>query len=158
MSLNYLKIVDLQLIIHQKDLDFLRVNEKYFKNCSNISIDNAVMEKTNIASVIPLKAGLSDIGNWRAVWEIDEKDKDNNSIVGDVFVNEVKDSYLNSANKLLVAVGVKDLIVVQTDDATLVANINQSQNIKTIVNKLKQAGRTKVRFIEKFFVHGVFIN
>ena len=134
-----------------KDLDFLRVNEKYFKNCPNISIDNAVMEKTNIASVIPLKADWSDIGNWRAVWEIDEKDKDNNSIVGDVFVNEVKDSYLNSANKLLVAVGVKDLIVVQTDDATLVANINQSQNIKTIVNKLKQAGRTESKIHRKVF-------
>ena len=69
------------------------------------------MEKTNKANVIPLKAGWNDVGNWHAIWDI-EKDNQN-TIIGDVYVNKVRNSYLNSNNKLLVAVGIKDLIVVQ---------------------------------------------
>ena len=134
-----------------KDLDFLRVNENYFKSCPSISIDNAVMEKTNIASVIPLKAGWSDVGNWQAVWDIEEKDENNNCAIGDVVINKVKNSYLNSTNKLLVAIGVKDLIVVQTDDATLVANFNQSQSIKNIVNNLQQKNRIESKIHRKVF-------
>ena len=134
-----------------KDLDFLRIDENYFRNCPNLSIDNAVMEKTKRANVIPLKAGWNDVGNWHAIWDIEEKDKNKNAIIGDVYTNKVNNSYLNSKNKLLVAVGIKDLIVVQTEDSTLVTNINQSQEIKNIVNKLNNEGRSEGRIHNKVF-------
>ena len=145
------KNCELALRNSSKDLDFLRIDESYFHNCPNLSIDNAVMEKTNIANVIPLKAGWNDIGNWHAIWDIEEKDKNKNTIIGDVYTKEVNNSYLNSKNKLLVAVGIKDLIIVQTEDSTLVANIKQSQEIKNIVNKINNEGRTEGRIHRKVF-------
>ena len=141
----------LSLFNSSKDLDFLRIDESHFSNCPNLSIDKAVFEKTNIASVIPLKAGWKDVGNWHAIWDLEEKDKNKNTIIGDVFFNKVQNSYLNSKNKLLVALGIKDLIVVQTDDATLVANSNQSQDIKNIVNKLNKEGRSEGKIHRKVF-------
>ncbi len=148
---NLLENCRLALLNSSRDLDFLRIDKNFFKNCPNLSIDNAVMERTNKANVIPLKAEWSDVGNWHAIWDIEEKDENKNTIIGDVFFNKVQNSYLNSKNKLLVAVGIKDLIVVQTDDATLVANSNQSQDIKNIVNKLNKEGRSEAKIHRKVF-------
>ena len=141
----------LSILNSSKGYDFLRVDEASFQNCPNLSIDNAVMEKTHKASVIPLNAGWNDVGNWHALWDIEKKDRNENSIIGDVYIDKVKNSYLNSKNKLLVAVGIKDTIIVQTNDATLVANINHSQDIKSIVNKLNQEDRTEGKIHRKVF-------
>ncbi len=146
-----LKNCKLALLNSSKDMDFLRIDKNYFKNCPNLSIDNAVMENTNKANVIPLKAGWNDVGNWHAIWDIEEKDNNQNTVIGDVYVNKVQNSYLSSKNKLLVAIGIKNLIVVQTDDATLVANFDQSQDIKNIVNKLNQEGRSEGKIHRKVF-------
>ena len=133
------------------DLDFQRLDENYFKNCSNKSIDVAVMEKTKKANVFPLNASWSDIGNWRALWQIEKKDLNGNIIIGDVYTDDVKNSYLNSKNKLLVGLGLENLIVVQTDDATLIANNKNSQDIKKIVNELNSKGRSEGKVHRKVF-------
>ena len=108
-------------------------------------------KKLKNASVLKLDAGWDDIGNWRAIWDIEAKDKNGNTIIGDVYTNEVKDSYFNSENKLLVGIGVKNLIVVQTEDATLIADIYKSQEIKNIVKKLNLEGRTEGKTHRKVY-------
>ncbi len=134
-----------------KDLDFQRIDKDSFRKCPNISIDNAVMERTKNACVIPLNAGWSDVGNWKALWEIEKKDKNGNVISGDVLLEKVKDSYVYSKKNLLVGIDLQDLIIVQTDDATLVVNKNRSQEIKKIVNKLNLDSRKETKIHRKVF-------
>ena len=119
------------------DLDFQRLDEKSFEFCPNISIDIAVMEKTNKGIVLPLDAQWSDIGSWKSVWENSRKDINGNVEKGNVFNRNTENCYLHSENKLLVALGINDLVIIDTDDATLVANKNQSENIKDIVSELQ---------------------
>ena len=132
-----------------KDLDFQRLDKDSFRKCTKISIDNAVMEKTKDAFVIPLDAGWKDVGDWRALWEIEKKDKNGNVINGDVLVDKVEDSYVYSKKNLLVGIDLQNLIIVQTDDATLVANKNRSQEIKEIVNKLNLDKRKETKIHRK---------
>ena len=134
-----------------KDFDFQRLDKDSFGKCANISIDNAIMEKTRNACVIPLNAGWSDVGNWGALWEIEKKDQSGNVITGDIFLDNVKDSYVYSKKNLLVGIDLQDLIIVQTDDATLVANKNRSQGIKEIVNKLNLENRKETKIHRKVF-------
>ena len=123
------------------DLDFKRLDKKLFEACPSFSIDVAVMEKTNIGYVVPLNVNWTDIGNWRSLWEYEPKNKEGNVIEGKVFLEKVKESYFNSSsNKLLVGMGVKDLIVVDTDDVTLVSDKNHAQEVKKLVEKIKQQG------------------
>jgi len=146
--LNFCK---LSLINSSKDFDFQRLNKENFSKCANLSIDEAVMEKTKKAYVIPFEAGWSDAGSWQAIWDIEKKDKEGNTIIGDIQVSKVKNSYLNSQSKLLVGIGLDNMVVIQTDDATLVANIKKSQEIKNIVNKLNLEGRNETKIHKKVF-------
>ena len=146
-----LKNSKLSLINSSVDLDFLRLDKKHFINCPNLPIDIAVMEKTNIARVIPLSAGWSDVGNWNTLWNIENKDKEGNKIIGDVHTKNVKNSYIRSKDKLLVGAGLENMIIVQTEDATLIAGMHESQEIKNIVNKLNKEGRTEVKIHRKVF-------
>ena len=120
------------------DLDFLRVKEKDFKRCPSISIDVAVMEKTNLGSVLPLQAGWSDIGDWKAVWENERKDINNNVVSENIIALDSKNCYFRTEDKLIVGVGLDNLIVVDTNDALLISDKNKSQEIKTIVDQLKK--------------------
>ena len=121
----------------KKDLDFQRLDIDSFKNCPSISIDVAVMEKTKIGSVVPLNAGWSDVGNWKSLWEYEEKNKEGNLTKGNVVLKNVKNSFLFSDSRLLVAIGLKDIIAVETSDAIFLANKNEAEQVKGIVNKLK---------------------
>ena len=122
------------------DLDFLRINKESFSNCKSISIDNAIMEKTDLGFVLPLNVGWSDIGSWQSLWEVSKKDNLKNNISGKVISRNVRNSYLRSTERLLVAIGIDNLVVVETVDAILVANKNQTQEVKEIVNKLELDG------------------
>ena len=104
-----------------KDLDFLRLNEE-FGRCPSVSIDNAVMERTKIGSVVPLDASWSDIGSLKSLWEYEDKNAQGNLIQGNVLLKNVERSFFRSENRLLVGLGVQDLIALETDDATLIAN------------------------------------
>tara|TARA_B100000242_G_scaffold126304_1_gene89073 strand:+ start:21574 stop:23010 length:1437 start_codon:yes stop_codon:yes gene_type:complete len=122
------------------DLEFQRLDKELFSLCEEISFDKAVMEKTSLGVVLPLDAGWSDIGNWQSMWEVSDKDEYENVILGKVISKEVKSSYLRSENKLIVGLGLENLIVVETNDAILVANKNKAQNVKNIVELLKNIG------------------
>ena len=121
----------------EHDLDFQRLNKKEFQNCPNISFDVAVMEKTDKGYVLPLDAGWSDIGSWDSVWENSKKDKNNNHVEGNVILDNTKNSYLRSEQRLVVGIGINNLIVVETNDAILISNKEETQKVKDIVNQLK---------------------
>ena len=120
------------------DLDFQRLDEKAFKDCPNVSIDVSVMEKTRNAYVLPLEAGWSDVGSWDFVWDISEKDLDGNVIEGNVITRNTKNSLLLSQDRLITAMGLEDLVIVETRDAILIAKKEESQKVKDIVEILKK--------------------
>ena len=126
---------------HTKDLDFKRIDKKAFSECPSISIDVAVMENTNIGSVVPLNTSWTDIGSWKSLWEYETKNQEGNVMEGKVLLNNVYDSYFNSSkNRLLVGLGLKNIVVVDTDDATLICDMNHSQQLKDLVNQIKLSG------------------
>ncbi len=125
------------------DLDFQRLDETAFAACPADSIDYAVMEKTDRAVVIPLTAGWNDIGAWSALWDVHPHDTDGNVLIGDVLTEAANNCYLHASHRLIAAVGVEDLVVVETADAVLIAQRDQVQNVKGIVEQLKQQGRTE---------------
>ncbi len=133
------------------DLDFIRLDEAAFKACPDDSIDYAVMEKTEQAVMVPLDAGWSDVGSWSALWEIADKDESGNILKGDVLVADVSNSYLSSSGRLIGAVGLENLIVVETADAILVADKDRVQDVKAIVNQLKADNRPEASDQTKVF-------
>jgi len=126
-----------------KDKDFIRLNNDEFRQCPEQSIDYGVMEHTEGAMVVPLDANWSDIGSWDALWDAKNKDSNGNVSEGDVILNGVKNTYIYSSNRLVSAIGVSDLVIVDTQDALLIADKNHSQNIKNIVNQLKKENRSE---------------
>lgn len=125
----------------EKDLSFTRVNRDVFETCPSQSIDYAVMEKTRNAAVVPMAAGWSDVGSWSALWEISPKDPAGNATSGDVYLQACKDNYVHSTDRLVVGIDVENLIIVETNDALLVASKAQSQMIKEVAEALKKSGR-----------------
>ena len=101
------------------------------------------MEKTDAAMVVPMDAGWSDVGSFSALWEVSAKDDNKNAIKGDVIAVDSTNNYIYAENKLVSTVGVDNLVIIETKDAILVANKDKVQDVKTIVNKLKEAGRTE---------------
>lgn len=126
------------------DADFTRLDEKLFRQCPSDSIDYAVMEKTDKAMVVPLDAGWNDIGAWSALWALGDQDDSGVVKTGDVVAIDSHDSYLRAEYRLLATVGVKDLIVVETADAVLVAHKDKAQEIKQVVDALKNNKRCEV--------------
>ena len=130
----------------QRDLDFFRLDAEAFTACEADSIDYAVMERTSAAVVVPADFGWSDVGSWSALWEIGEKDGDGNVALGDVMTEDTRDSYLRTEDDILLAtVGLRDAIVVVTDDAVLVADKSRAQEVKNIVTQLKSQERSEHR-------------
>ena len=121
------------------DMDFQRINPNEFKKCINISIDNAIMENTKLGYVFPLKTQWSDLGSWEAIRKNSSKNKDGNYLSDNIITKDVKNCFLKSDNRLIVAVGTKDLIIVDTNDATLIIDIKQTHKIKSIVEELNQS-------------------
>ena len=122
------------------DLDFQRLRTDKFEKCPNISIDVAIMEKTENGIVLPLDAGWNDIGSWESVWESSTKDKKGNVLEGKIIEQDTINCLMKSEKRLLVAIGLQDLVIVDTNDALLVADKKESQKIRDIVNKLKEEG------------------
>lgn len=127
----------------ESDLDFLRINKEVFEKCPSESIDYAVMEKTADAVVVPMDAGWSDIGSWSSLWDVSEKDQDGNVIHGDVIVHSTKDCYVRTDSKLVTAVGLDDIVIVDTKDALMVAHRDSVQDAKLIAQKLKTSERSE---------------
>lgn len=124
-----------------KDMHFIRVDSDAFTACPSDSIDYAVMEKTLDGVIIPLDAGWNDIGSWLALWEISKKDSNENSFKGDVIGHNTARTYVHADSRLIATVGVEDLVIVETKDAILVAHKDKVQNVKFVVEELKNSGR-----------------
>ena len=123
------------------DLDFTRIDPQRFESCPSDSIDYAVMEKTAEAVVVPLDAGWSDVGSWASLHAASDSDASGNVTRGDVLTEDSSNCYLYSESRLVAAVGLKDHVVIETKDAVLVAPKDRVQDVKSLVGKIKDAGR-----------------
>jgi len=126
------------------DMDFVRPDEQSFSTCPANSIDYAVMEKTDRGGVVSLDCGWSDVGAWSALWDVAGRDESGNACRGDVLLDNCSGSYFYSDSRLVAATGVRDLVVVETADAVLVADKAKVQDVKRIVNELKAQDRPEV--------------
>jgi len=126
-----------------RDLDFLRLDREAFAACRSDSIDYAVMEKTDDAAMVPSDPGWSDVGTWSALWGISPKDAAGNVAVGDVYLRDSGGCYVRSENRHVSAIGLKDVVVVDTDDALLVVARERSQDVKEAVANLEARARTE---------------
>lgn len=133
------------------DLDFTHVDQDAFRASPSDSIDYAVMEHTLNAVVVPLDAQWSDIGSWDTLWQISGKDESNNTLVGDVVVNDVDNSYIRAENRLVSVLGLSDVVVVETVDAVMVASRHQAQEVKSVVNCLKEGDRDESSLNRKVY-------
>lgn len=128
----------------RKETDFLWLETESFSNSKSISIDHAVMEKTDIAAVVPLEAGWSDIGSWSALFDAGQADDQMNIKQGDVICTDTKNCYVRSSKRLVATVGIENQIIVETADAVLVADKSKVQNVKKIVEFLTSKKRQEV--------------
>ncbi|OED36860.1 mannose-1-phosphate guanylyltransferase/mannose-6-phosphate isomerase [Chromatiales bacterium (ex Bugula neritina AB1)] len=127
----------------ESDLDFIRIDEAAFAESDSISVDYAVMEKTNSAMVVPFQAGWSDIGSWDAVHAISKKDENGNATTGDAMVVDSENCYINAGSRLVAALGLQNISIIETQDSILVTNNENAQNAKLFAQKLKDAGRNE---------------
>lgn len=135
----------------KQDSDFYRARKELFDACPSDSIDYAVMEKTDRAVVVPVSAGWSDVGAWSALWNICERDAEGNVKQGDVIAEDTHNAFLLAEHRCLATVGMKDVIVIETADAVLVADRNKAQDVKAIVNRLKESGREEYKTHRQVF-------
>jgi mannose-1-phosphate guanylyltransferase/mannose-6-phosphate isomerase len=135
----------------KRDADFLRLDRAAFEACPADSIDYAVMEKTDAAAVLPIDVGWSDVGSWSALWEIADQDADGNAHHGDVLALGCRNTLAWGGRRLVSLLGLQDVIVVDTDDALLVAARDQVQQVKDIVARLKAQGRSQASIHRKVY-------
>jgi mannose-1-phosphate guanylyltransferase/mannose-6-phosphate isomerase len=124
-----------------EDLDFIRLQPEAFRACPDISLDYAVAERTHRIAVVPAELGWSDVGSWGALWELGEKDSDGNVAVGDVLLEGSANCYARSDGIMTAVVGLKDVVVVVTEDAVLAMHRDRAQDVKKVVDRLRAAGR-----------------
>lgn len=127
----------------RRDLDFIRLDAESFAAAPNISIDYAVMEQTEKAVLVPCSIGWNDVGAWSSLWEVRPQDDCGNVFQGDVIAHDTKGSLVLSDKSLTALVGVRDLVVIATKDAILVADKSRSQDVKFIVDQLKATDRVE---------------
>lgn len=127
----------------QKDMDFVRVAKEDFAASPDDSIDYAVMEKTNKGMVLPISVGWNDVGSFAALWDVLEKDEDGNVSLGDVQNIDSKNCLVQSENQFVATIGVEDLIVIGTKDSVLVTQRDRVQDVKAVVNHLKETERSE---------------
>jgi len=129
------------LAASQHDLGFRRLGSAAYAQCPTISIDHAVMERTDKAAMLPMNAGWSDIGSWSALWETAPQDENGNAVHGDAMLMDTRNSYVHAENALVSTLGVDDLIIVHTPDAMLVANRDRAKDVDQLVAQLKRSNR-----------------
>lgn len=131
------------LVSAQQDLDFIRVDKSHFEQSPDDSIDYAVMEKADNVVVVPMDAQWSDLGSWSSLWDIGKKDSQGNLHIGDVVSINSQNNFVHSSNKLVATIGINDVVVVETQDALLIADKEQVQDVKKVVDELKQQQRSE---------------
>ncbi len=129
----------------RRDLDFIRLDAEAFQRCRSESIDYAVMEKTDQAVVVPLQAGWNDIGSWESMWQVQSRDENGNVLHGDVISQDVRDSYIHAQSRLIAAVGIDNLVIIETGDAVLVMDKTRTQEVKQVVSILHKDNRHEAK-------------
>ena len=135
----------------ERDMDFIRPDAEVFASCPSDSIDYAVMEHTPEGAVVSLDCEWSDIGAWSALWEAGDQDAAGNVTQGDVVLNKTQNSYVRSQSRLVTTTGVRDLVVVETADAVMVADRHSVQDVKDIVKLLKASDRSEADVHHRVF-------
>ena len=125
------------------DLEFLRLDAKAYVASPSISVDHAVMERTSRAAMLPLSVGWSDAGSWSSLWEMSPHDKNDNAVQGDAILQDSSGCYVHSSRSLVSTIGVKDLVIVETPDAVLVADKSRAQDVSKMVAELKRTNRSQ---------------
>lgn len=125
------------------DLDFIRVDPQAFLACPSESVDYAVMEKTNSAVLMPLDTNWSDVGSWSSLWQMSEQNREGNVHKGDVLSVDCTNNFVLAETTLVATLGLNEVVVVQTKDAVLVAAMDKVQDVKTLVQQLKDSYRTE---------------
>ena len=138
---NIIKLVNNAVNNATQDLDFIRLEKKSFGLSPSESIDYALMEKSNNVVVAPLDAKWSDIGAWPALYDIGTKDSQGNVIKGDVITQGTTNTYINADHHMVAAIGVDNLIIIDTPDATFIATQDKAQEVRSIVESLQASGR-----------------
>lgn len=128
-----------------RDLDFIRLGEVAFRGCPSRSVDYAVMEQATDIEVIPFSSTWSDLGSWSSLHALQQQDEEGNGLHGDVVVANCRDSYVRSSGRLVVGLGLRDMTVVETGDAVLVASNDVLDDLKSVIGRLDAAGRTEAR-------------
>jgi mannose-1-phosphate guanylyltransferase / mannose-6-phosphate isomerase len=123
------------------DLGFIRLDKASFATAPSISIDYAVMEKTQTAAMLPLDVGWNDVGSWSSLWDIAPRDDKGNYIHGEAVLEDTTDCYVHSEKSIISTIGVSNLVIVDTPDALLVADKSRTQDVSKIVARLKQSNR-----------------
>lgn len=126
-----------------RDLDFFRLAADAFSSCRSVSIDHAVMEHTRRAAVLPAAMGWSDIGSWSGLWDVLPGDEQGNVVRGDVYLDGARNCMIRAESRVVAVLGAQDLVIVETDDAVLVARRDQVQRVRQVVEHLERHGRTE---------------
>jgi mannose-1-phosphate guanylyltransferase / mannose-6-phosphate isomerase len=127
----------------QRDMDFMRLSAEAFALSPSISVDYAVLEHTRDAAVLPVDYEWTDLGSWKALWDTGKKDAAGNVMRGDVQVDGVNNTYICAEHRLVTAIGVDDLVIVETPDAVLVAHRDEVQRVRQLVDEMKARKRTE---------------
>src|SRR5690606_2567957 len=133
------------------DADFVRLDKTAFTACPSDSIDYAVMENTAAAAVLPISVGWNDVGRWSALWEVAPQDGDGNAHHGDVLARDCRNTLAWADGRLVALLGLDNVVVVDTDDAVLVAHKDKVQDVKHVVSALKQQGRSEPTWHRKVY-------
>lgn len=126
----------------ERDMDFLRLSAGALDACPSVSLDYAIMERTERIVVVPAEFGWTDVGSWTTLWEIGPKDDENNVVVGQAVAEDSSGCYLRGEDVTVAALGVEDLVVVATSDVVLVAHKSYDRDLKTVIESLKTIGCT----------------
>lgn len=133
------------------DLDFIKVDKEFFSKSPSISIDYAVMEKTRESVVVPVDMGWSDIGSWSALHALEAKGAERNVVSGDVLVRDVRNSLIISDKKLIAALGVENIVVVESDDAFLISSMERVKDVGSLVTEIKKQKRPEAEVHRKVY-------
>ena len=134
-----------------KDLDFIRLEKQSFESSPSNSIDYALMEKSDNVGVVPLDAGWSDVGSWSTLYDIGVKDNSGNILRGDVIVKDTTNTYIHASHHVITAVGLDNLVIIDTHDATFIASQDKAHEVKSIVQSLQKKGRYEAHSNRKVY-------
>jgi mannose-1-phosphate guanylyltransferase/mannose-6-phosphate isomerase len=134
-----------------QDLDFIRLDKQAFESSPSDSIDYALMERSDNVVVVPLDAQWNDIGSWSALYDIGTKDSNGNVIQGDVFTEDTTNTYIQANHHMVATIGVQDLVIVDTPNATLIATKDKAQEVKKIVERLQEQDREEQFYNRKVY-------